>query len=222
MIQLHGIAFSNYYNKVKFVLLEHGIPFEEVQVMLPITDEATLARSPLGKVPFIRTEEGDVSESQVIVEYLAARYPDKAIFPADPFEAAKVRQLAAVLELHLELVARELYPQMLFGRPTSDETKARVERVLSRNIEGFQRIAKFSPYVRGEAFTFADICAYVSLPAIGLATKTVLGRDMLLDAGVDWKSYVKRIEQERPAAERVAADRKAQTAAFAAATKRGT
>ncbi len=220
MIQLHGIAISNYYNKVKFILLEHGIPFEEVRTMLPIMDEATLACSPLGKIPFIRTEEGDLSESQVIAEYLAARYPEKAIFPADPFEAAKVRQLAAVLEPNMELIARELYPQMLIGRMASDETKTRVERALTRNIEGFKRIAAFAPYVRGGAFTFADICAYVSLPLIGLATKNVLGRDLLLDAGIDWKSYVKRIEQERPAAQRIVADRKAETAALSAAALR--
>jgi glutathione S-transferase len=220
MIQLHGIAVSNYYNKVKFILLEHEIPFEEVRVMLPITDEATLASSPVGKIPFIRTDEGDLSESQVIAEYLAARYPEKAIFPADPFEAAKVRQLAAVLELHVELIARELYPQMLIGRMASDETKARVERTLARNIEGFKRIAKFAPYVRGESFTFADICAYASLPLIGLATKNVLGRDMLREAGIDWSAYVKRIEQERPAAQRIVADRKAETALLAAAAKR--
>lgn len=220
MIELHGMAISNYYNKVKFILLEHGIAFEEVRVMLPITDEATLACSPVGKIPFIRTEEGELSESQVIAEYLAARYPEKNIFPADPFEAAKVRELTAVLELHLELSARELYPQMLFGRMASDETKARVERVLARNIEGLKRIAKFAPYVRGATFTFADICAYVSLPLIGLATKNVLGRDMLLEGGVDWKSYVKRIEQERPAAQRIVADRKAETAKLSAAALR--
>jgi glutathione S-transferase len=136
--------------------------------------------------------------------------------PASPFEAAKVRELVAVLELHLELPARELYGQMLLGRAASDETKARVERILTRNIAGFKRIAKFAPYLGGETWTFADIAAYVSLPPIGLATKTVLGRDMLLEAGIDWKTYVLRIEDERPAARRVAADRKAATAALTA------
>jgi glutathione S-transferase len=214
MIELHGVQYSNYYNKVKFVLLEHGIAFEETPVSLPITDEATLAHTPVGKIPFIRTDEGDLSESQAIVEYLAARFPDKPIFPANPFAAAKVRELVAVLELHLELPTRELYGQLLLGRPASDETKTRVERTLTRNIPGFKRIAQFTPYLCGEAWTLADIAAYVSLPPIGLATKAVLGRDMLVEAGVDWKAYVKRIEDERPAARRVAADRKAATAAL--------
>ena len=84
MIKLYGFPLSNYFNKVKFVLLEHDIPFEEVRVNFG-QDEATLARSPLGKVPYIDTDAGPLCESQVIVEYLASAYPDKPIFSADPY-----------------------------------------------------------------------------------------------------------------------------------------
>ncbi|MFP3185661.1 MAG: glutathione S-transferase N-terminal domain-containing protein, partial [Paraburkholderia sp.] len=58
MIKLCGFALSNYYNKVKFVLLEHDIPFEESFVMTG-QEESLLAHSPLGKVPFIQTGQGD-------------------------------------------------------------------------------------------------------------------------------------------------------------------
>ena len=34
-----------------------------------------------------------------------------ALIPADPYQAAKVRELIQFIDLHLELVARELYPQ---------------------------------------------------------------------------------------------------------------
>lgn len=209
MIQLHGIALSNYYNKVKFVLLEHEIPFEEIRVPLPIADEVFLAASPLGKVPFIRTDEGCLCESQAIVEYLAQRYPAKAIFPADAFQAAKLRELIAFVELHLELVARELYKEAFFGGAVTEETKARVERLLARQVPAFLRIARFAPYVAGDTFSVADIAAFVSLPLVGGATQAVLGRDVLLAAGIDWKSYVRRIAAERPAAQRVSEDRKA-------------
>ncbi len=116
MIRLCGFPLSNYYNKVKFVLLEHEIPFEEVRV-IPAQDEAVLAHSPLGKVPYLQTEQGDLSESAVMVEYLAARYPDKAIFASDPWEAAKERELMTYIELHLELVARELYAEAFLAAP---------------------------------------------------------------------------------------------------------
>lgn len=208
MLKLCGIPLSNYYNKVKFVLLEHDIPFEESLVGLPIRDAGVLADSPLGKVPFLQTEQGALCESQVIVEYLADRYPDKPIYPSDPFAAAKVRELIATLELYLEWPARELYLEAFFGGTVSDGTKGHVEKQLPRAIDAFRKMAAFSPYVLGDTFGFADMAASIHLPLIGLATKTIYGRDFLLDAGVDWKAYVQKVG-ERPAAQRVAEDRKA-------------
>ncbi|CAN0622280.1 Glutathione S-transferase [Burkholderia multivorans] len=208
MLKLCGIPLSNYYNKVKFVLLEHDIPFEEALVGLPIRDAGVLADSPLGKVPFLQTEQGPLCESQVIVEYLADRYPDKHIYPSDPFAAAKVRELIAMLELYLEWPARELYLEAFFGGTVSDGTKGHVEKQLPRAIDAFRKMAAFSPYVLGDTFGFADMAASIHLPLIGLATKTIYGRDFLLDAGVDWKAYVQKVG-ERPAAQRIAEDRKA-------------
>lgn len=215
MIRLYGFPLSNYFNKVKFVLLEHGIPFEEVRAGFG-QDETTFARSPLGKVPYIETDAGPLCESQVIVEYLAAAYPDKPIFPADSYAAAKARELSVFIDMHLELVARDLYKQAFFGGTVTDYTKSRVEKLLTRHIAGFARIAKFGPYVAGPDFSIADVCAFVSLPLVGLATKVVYGRDFLLDAGIDWKAHVKQVG-ERPAAQQVTADR----LAYMEAQKRG-
>ncbi|MGA7776877.1 MAG: glutathione S-transferase [Paraburkholderia sp.] len=211
MIKLCGFALSNYYNKVKFVLLEHGIPFEEVPVMTS-QQEAMLVHSPLGKVPYIQTEHGDLCESQPIIEYLHARFPEKGIFPADAWEAAKERELITFLDLHLELVVRDLYKEAFFGGKVTDATKGRVEKLLTRHIAGFKRLAKFDPYVRGATFGAADMAAFVNLPLVGMTTQIIYGRDFLLEAGVDWKRYVKTVG-ERPAAQRVTADRKAYVAA---------
>ncbi|MCP5286685.1 MAG: glutathione S-transferase [Burkholderiaceae bacterium] len=215
MLTLCGFPISNYYNKVKLVLLEKGLPFEEQLVMTRSTDEAVLACSPLGKVPFLRTPQGALCESQVINDWLEAAYPEPALVPSDPFEAAKVRELATFVDLHLELVARELYPQAFFGGTVDEATKTRARKLLTRHIAGFQRLARFAPYVAGERFTLADASAFVSLPLVALATKIVLGEDMLAAAGVDWKGYVKLVG-DRPSAQRVVADRKAAEAAMAA------
>ena len=215
MLTLCGFPISNYYNKVKLVLLEKGLPFEEQLVMTRSTDEAVLACSPLGKIPFLRTPQGALCESQVIVDWLEAAYPEPALVPSDPFEAAKVRELATFVDLHLELVARDLYPQAFFGGTVDEATKTRARKLLTRHIAGFQRLARFAPYVAGERFTLADASAFVSLPLVALATKLVLGEDMLAAAGVDWKGYVKLVG-DRPSAQRVVADRKAAEAAMAA------
>ena len=218
MITLAGFPISNYYNKVKIALLEKNIPFQEEQVMTGSTDEGVLRDSPLAKVPFIRTPQGALCESQVIVEYLEQIQPQPALLPADPFEAAKVRELCTFVDLHLELVARELYGQAFFGRTTDEAVKERVRKQLARHIPAFKRLARFSPYLAGDTFTLADCCAFVSLPLVGMATKTVLGSDLLLEAGVDWKGYIKALSG-RPSIQRVEADRKAAVAQMAAARR---
>lgn len=207
MIRLCGFALSNYYNKVKFALLENDIPFEEVLVT-PAQDEAVLVHSPLGKVPYIQTEDGDLCESQAIIEYLSARYPDKAIFSRDPWEAAKERELITFVDLHLELVVRDLYKEAYFGGTVTDATKGRVEKLLTRHVAGFRRLAQFGPFLRGARFSVADVAAYVSLPLVGGTTQIIYGRDFLAEVGIDWKAYVKEVNN-RPAARRVADDRKA-------------
>lgn len=214
MIVLCGFPLSNYYNKVKLALLEKGVPFEEERVMTGSKDEAVLAASPLGKIPFIRTPQGALCESQVIVDWIEATYPQPPLVPADPFAAAKVRELATFIDLHLELVARELYAQAFFGGSVSEGTQARVRKQLERHIPAFKRLASFAPYVAGDRFTLADCSAWVSLPLVGMATKTVYGEDLLAAQGVDWKAYVKLVG-ERPSAQRVAADRKADSLAKA-------
>jgi glutathione S-transferase len=208
MITLCGFPMSNYYNKVKLALLEKGIPFTEERVLTHSDDEAVLNASPLGKVPFIKTASGTLCESQVILDYLEAAYPANPLMPADPFAAAKVRELIAFVDLHLELVARDLYAEAFFGAQVSDGTKQRVRRLLTANIEGFKRLMNFGPYLAGDSFTAADCAGWVSLPLVAMATKAIYGEDLLAAAGVPWKAHAKLIG-ERPHALTVNADRKA-------------
>ena len=218
MITLCGIALSNYYNKVKLALLEKGIAFQEESVGTGSREETVLAASPLAKIPFIRTPEGTLCESEAIVQYLEDAYPEHPLLPADPWQRAKVRELTTFVDLHLELVARELYAQAFFGGTVSEEVQASVRKRLTRHIAAFARLARFAPYVAGEQFTSADCAAYVSLPLVAMASKAVLGEDLLAAGGVDWKAYVKLIG-ERPSAQRVSADRKASQDAQLAAMR---
>ena len=208
MMTLYGFALSNYYNKVKLVLLEKGMPFEEVYAHPRDIDEAGKAASPLCKVPYLRTPSGTLCESQVINDYLEAVQPQPALLPADAFEAAKVRELATFIDLHVELQARELYGLAFFGGSMTEANQTRVREKLARHLLAFKSLARFAPYVAGTQFTLADCSAWVSLPLVAMATKKVYGEDMVAAAGIDWKGYSKLISQ-RPSAQRVATDRKA-------------
>lgn len=220
-ITLCGFSLSNYYNKAKMVLLEKGLPFdEEYQTFQALQGETARAASPIGKVPFLKTPQGTLCESAVICEYIEQLAPEPRLLPADPWAAAKVREVLQFLELHLELVAREIYGQAFFGAPpTSEAHRARVRKLLDRNIPAFKRLARFAPYVAGDSFTLADCAAFCHLPVVALATKIVFGEDLLATHGIDWKTYVKRIVQERPSAQCVDADRKADQARTLAAAQ---
>jgi glutathione S-transferase len=118
----------------------------------------------------------------------------------------------------VELCARQLYPQAFFGGSLPEKFTERVKGDLTRNLAAFAKVAQFSPYAAGDEFTMADCAVYVSLPLAAMASKVVYGEDLVAAAGIDWKAYVKLIEQ-RPTAQKVAADRRADQARAMAANK---
>lgn len=215
MLKLVGFAVSNYYNKVKISLLEKGVPFDE-ELNWATKDPQTLDASPLGKVPFLITDQGPLAESQVIIDYIEAKYPLPALVPVDPYKAAKVRELCTFLELHLELVARRLYPFAFFGTERNEGVAVAVRKELERNIAAFSKLTKFSPYIAGDSLTIADCAAYVHLPVLVMATKAVYGEDLL--AALPVKPYL-ALMGERASIQKVNADRKANQAMMASRPK---
>ncbi len=213
MLKLCGFAASNYHNKVKFALLEKGVPFEEEIAWVGETDPVA---SPLGKVPYLKTENGVMCESAVMLEYIEQRYPQNPLLPADPFAASKVRELALFLDLHLELVARNLYPEAFFGGKVSDSVKEKVGAQLEKNVAAFAKLVKFSPFVAGDTLSLADCAAVTHLPLVSSATKIIYGKDVLADLPA--RDYLKMMG-ERPHMQTINADRKANLALMTARSK---
>jgi len=213
MLKLCGFAASNYHNKVKFALLEKGVPFEEEIAWVGETDPAA---SPLGKVPYLKTDNGVMCESAVMLEYIEQRYPQNPLLPADPFAASKVRELALFLDLHLELVARNLYPEAFFGGKVSDSVKEKVGAQLEKNAAAFAKLVKFAPFVAGDTLSLADCAAVTHLPLVSSATKIIYGKDVLADLPA--RDYLKMMG-ERPHMQTINADRKANLALMMARSK---
>jgi glutathione S-transferase len=212
MLKLCGFPASNYHNKVKLALLEKNLAFEE-EIVYPSKDPALYAASPMGKVPFLRTDRGAIAESQVILDYLEDAYPAHPLYPADPYERARVREIITILELHLELVVRRVYGEAFFGGKAPDPVKTEVEKLLVKGLTALASRSDFSAFAAGEAFTAADCAASMHLPGLAFATKVVFGRDMLAELLPAAKAYTKRIG-ERPTVARVNEERKAGLAGF--------
>ncbi|HYW91091.1 MAG TPA: glutathione S-transferase [Gammaproteobacteria bacterium] len=203
MFRLYGFAVSNYYNVVKTAMLEKGLEFEEVLVY-PSDDPDYLEKSPMGKVPCLETEEGVVSESQVMLDYLEDIRPEPRLYPVDAFPRAKVRELLRVIELYLELPARRLYPEAFFGGSVSEQTRTEVRPALAKGTAALRRLARFEPFLAGRDFSYADIGAAIHLPLIGEAGRRIYGESPLADLG-ELGPYLKRV-RERPSFQRTLDD----------------
>ena len=72
------------------------------------------AINPLGMVPVLRTESGDlITENAAILQYVAARFPDARLSPADAVERAKLQQWLSFIgtELHKAVFLPLLRPE---------------------------------------------------------------------------------------------------------------
>lgn len=212
MITLYGFAISNYYNKIKLALLEKEIPFTE-EAVAPSQDEALLKRSPLGKIPFIKTGQNYLSESQAILEYLEDAFPEKPLYPADAIERAKCREFIQHLELNIELIARRLYGEAFFGKPVSQETKDEVKPKIEAGLIGLSKLMKLAPYALGERFTAADVLAWTHFQLLGAATQKIYGMDFVTEFIPGAGDYIQRLAS-RPTIQQVDADRNKALAAY--------
>ncbi|MDO9161330.1 MAG: glutathione S-transferase [Methylococcaceae bacterium] len=212
MITLYGVAISNYYNKIKWAMMEKEIAFLE-EFVAPGQTDAVLKRSPLGKIPFIKTADGYLSESQAILEYLEDSYPEHPLYPRDAFERAKTREFIQHLELNVELIARRIYSQAIFGGTVSSETIDEVKVKLEAGLKGLARLIKLEPYALGSEFSAADIVAWPHLQLVSFASQKIYGTDLVSQhiPGID--DYIKLIES-RPYAQQVGNDRNAALTAF--------
>ncbi|HJV60658.1 MAG TPA: glutathione S-transferase family protein [Albitalea sp.] len=100
-----------------WLLMTHaGIPFEEIKLRLSVEADspfkkALAAITPAGRVPVLVDEGFAVWDTLAIAEYLAEKYPAKALWPAQPLARARARSLCA--EMHSGFAALRTHCPMV-------------------------------------------------------------------------------------------------------------
>src|SRR3954468_4290429 len=86
--------------RVRWALAIKGVPFDSVPIDLlsgAQFDPAYLARNPLGRLPTLVLEDGrNLAESVAILEWLEETIPTPALYPKDPWQRARTRQLVEI------------------------------------------------------------------------------------------------------------------------------
>jgi glutathione S-transferase len=141
-------------------LTAFDIPFEEVAVGLgdPDFKQRVRLHSPAGRVPVLIDGEAVVWESIAILEHLAERFPDKALWPRDPAARAHARSTAT--EMHGGFTGLRSVAPMNLWRPIEKlslpEAAQKDVRALERRWgEARTRFGAGGPFLYG-AFSAAD------------------------------------------------------------------
>lgn len=177
MIKIYGIAASNYFSCVKTALLEKNIPFEEV-TQFPNQETDFLTLSPMGKIPFIETDDGFLSETNIIFDYLEDITPKPALYPDNAFEKARVKEIIRIAELYLDTPSRRHLGHAVFGESLNQVAFDEVRPAIEKGISAFLQRAQLSPYVASGKFTMADISSYFMLGFTNFHTKTIYDWDI--------------------------------------------
>ena len=142
------------------VMRAFDIPFEETVIALKRSDtnERIAKVSPSGKVPVLIDGDVQVWESLAIIEYLAEKFPAKAIWPKDVKARAQARAISN--EMHGGFQAlRQACSMNLAKRfmtpPLTDDLNANIARVEQIWRETCSSFGQGGPYLYG-AFTAAD------------------------------------------------------------------
>ncbi len=203
MIKLYGVAFSNLYNAVRLALLEKGFEFELITTF-PSQAPEYLEISPMGKIPILQVNEGYLSETTAILEFIEDSNPEIPLFPEDAYSRAKVRELVKVFELYIDNPVRRLLPSLFGNTRASDELLKQVKVDLRRGLGAIRRLASFDPYLVSDGYSYADIYGYFALGLARWITGQVYQWDLAqeVDGLVEWSdriasnNFVKKIDQE--------------------------
>jgi len=134
-----------YAARARIALAEKGIAYEAVEIDLGDRPAWIYEKNATGRVPVFEEDEGLVlPESEVIMEYLEERYPEPALWPADPAERALGRLW---LQRFDDRLGSAYYSARRGdGREQLDDRLAELERALEAQ-----------PWLSGRDFGLADI-----------------------------------------------------------------
>lgn len=188
-LRLYSMKYCPYAQRVHLVLDAKQIPYDVVYINLTNKPEWFLEKNPMGKVPCIELEDGEILyESLIIAEYLDAAYPKKKLYPSDPLAIAKDKLLiekfknviTTMYKLYLDpTVSRDVFNEVLNG------------------LEIFEKelVKRGTPFFNGTSPGMLDLmiwpwCERADILWIIRGDQYVIPKDKFLKL-LEWKSAMK-------------------------------
>tara|TARA_R110000787_G_scaffold285461_4_gene401182 strand:+ start:4070 stop:4705 length:636 start_codon:yes stop_codon:yes gene_type:complete len=168
---------SPFARKVRIVLREKWIDYEEIMDVPwnPGTQAPSL--NPLGKIPILICEDGHtVFDSSVIVEYLETLGQDPQLIPNEPAERVKVRQIEALADGVSDAVVLIVLESKRRADLISQDWLIRQRAKVDAGLKALADILKGKTWFVGDHMSVADIAAACALAYVDTRIRDVAWR----------------------------------------------
>ncbi|PMV18297.1 MULTISPECIES: glutathione transferase [unclassified Pseudomonas] len=194
---------SPYAMSVFVTLREKGLAFDTVTLDLDAAQQhaADFAQLSLTqRVPTLLEGDFALSESSAITEYLEQAYPEAPVYPADPKQRARARQVQAWLRSDLLPIRQERSTMVVFYGQKMPALSPVAQAAATKLISAAQALlAGNPPYLFGE-WCIADVDLAVMLNRLILNGDSVPA-ELVAYARRQWQrpSVQAWVQQQRPA-----------------------
>jgi glutathione S-transferase len=166
--------YSSWSLRAWLLLTQLGIAFAEHRLRLDWEaaspfKRALLAIAPTGRVPLLVDDGFAVWDSLAIAEYVAERFPDRGVWPADARARARARSLCAEmhsgfaalrehLPMNVEASMPEIGTRVPAQRPAVAADLARIDSMWSEQLAASGGPFLFGSFCAADAF-YAPVCS---------------------------------------------------------------
>lgn len=168
-MKLFASLTSPYARKIRIVLAEKGLPFELVVDSPWEANTRVPELNPLGKVPALVTDGGEVFfDSPVVAGYLETLNAAPHLLPHDPLERVRVRQSEALADGVTDATVTALLESRRPDGQRSDDVIARQMDKVERGLAELERRAAGRHWLHGDSISLGDVAVGVALAYLEL------------------------------------------------------
>ncbi len=151
---------------VAMTLAETGLDWQPIMVDFKSAAQTKpdyLAINPKGRVPTLDTPDGLLTETGAILDYIGAIAPDANLIPADPFKAAKMREVMYYLAstMHPAHAHKMRGARWASEQSSIDDMRANVPRTVAECCAYLENNVTFGPFILGKRISLADPYLYM-------------------------------------------------------------
>jgi glutathione S-transferase len=148
-------------------LHEAGLDFESVRLDFRAAEQTGpeyQAINPKGRVPALVTDQGILTETAAILDYIADIAPAAGLRPSGPYEAAKMREAMCYLAstMHVNHAHKMRGHRWASEESSFADMKAKSVQTMIDSADHVENHILKGPYVLGETFSLADPYLYVA------------------------------------------------------------